>query len=70
MSTPVMTKHEMDCVDDTILEQLIIELGLKKHHMSPDPLCFICRQEHYNLNGNKIDHLYSKHCMGARKIKK
>ena len=63
MTSQMMTHHDLDMVDENILEKLINELGLKKLHLSPDPLCFVCRQERYNnLSQRKVEMVHSKQC--------
>ena len=60
---PLSHKHEMDAVDEVILEELIVQLGLKKHHLSPDPNCFICRHGNGHSPGSKmVDLFHTKHC--------
>jgi len=42
-----LSYQEIQNINDNLLDSLIVDLGLKDHHLVPDPACFICRQSVY-----------------------
>ena len=43
MSLLALTNQEVSNINETLLDNLITDLGLKDQHLVPDPSCFICR---------------------------